>query len=572
MNNNEIIKILKLTGDLLDLHGENPFKVKSYLSASAALENFSGIIRGMTLAEIEKIEGLGKAIASKVYSLTQGILFDEIKNLYEKTPAGVIQMLSIKGIGPKKVSLLWKELQVTTIEELITACDENKVSKLKGFGTKTQESIKQSLLFTQSNTGKKIYAEVESFGEEMVAILQQTNAFENVSLCGEIRRKLEIIEKLEIICSTLDPAHGKIIINSLNFLAQNKKESGPYVWRGKHVQSNLKIEIHLVGPAKYYNALFIKTGAEAHLNIKSDSGSSLLKIAKSATVVSEEEIYEKAKMPFIAPELREGLFEVNYIKNYKPEDLIEMKDLKGILHNHTTYSDGVHTLEQMATYCKEQGYEYLGISDHSKTAVYANGLYEGMVLKQQQEIDVLNKKLYPFKIFKGIESDILTDGSLDYGDDILSTFDFVVASIHSNFKMDKEKATARLIRAIENPYTTILGHPTGRLLLKREGYPIDHKEVIDACAQHNVVIEINANPVRLDMDWRWINYALEKNVIISINPDAHDINEYKLMHYGVLMGRKAGLTADRTLNALPLHEIERFFQARKEHIKSLING
>lgn len=572
MNNNEIIKILKLTGDLLDLHGENPFKVKAYISSSAALENFTGVLRGMTLPEIEQIEGLGKATAAKVYSLTQGILFEELKALYEKTPPGVVQMLNIKGIGPKKVGILWKELEVTNIEELITACDEDRVSKLKGFGAKTQENIRQNLLFTQANSGKKLYAEVEAFGDEFVGILSQGEAFEKVSLCGDIRRKLEIIEKLEVLAATQNPTHAKSFIDSLDFLVQNEKESGPFAWRGKHLQSNLKIEIYFTTPSRFYNDLFIKTGAKEHLQLKNESGVPILKIAKTESVNSEEEIYEKAKMPLITPELREGLFELNYIKNYKMDDLLEMKDLKGILHNHTTYSDGIHTLEQMATYCRDAGYEYLGISDHSKTAVYANGLYEGMVLKQQEEIDALNKKLYPFKIFKGIESDILTDGSLDYAENILSTFDFVVASIHSNFKMDKEKATARLIRAIENPYTTILGHPTGRLLLKREGYPIDHKEVIDACAANSVVIEINAHPVRLDMDWRWINYALEKNVIISINPDAHDYNEYKLMHYGVLMGRKAGLTVDRTLNALPLHEIEKFFQTRKEQVKSLTNG
>lgn len=572
MNNNEIVKIIKLTGDLLDLHGENPFKVKSYQSSAIALENFSATIRGMTLAEIEQIEGLGKAMAAKVYSLTQGVLFEEIKELYEKTPVGVIQMLGIKGIGPKKVGLLWKELGVTTVEELLSACDEDRVSKLKGFGSKTQESIRQNLLFAQSNTGKKLYAEVESFANEMVEILSVNPLFQNVSLCGDVRRKLEIIEKLELICAVDDLDDAVLFVNQLDFLIQNEKESGPFVWRGKHQESNLKVEIYFTDLKNFTTQLFIHTGSEQHLNLKDDQGLSLFRIAKSGFYESEQEIYEKINFPLIAPELREGLFEINFIKTYKMEELLTMKDLKGILHNHTTYSDGVHTLEQMATACKNMGFEYLGISDHSKTAVYANGLYEGMVKRQHEEIDALNKKLYPFKIFKGIESDILGDGSLDYSDDILSTFDFVVASIHSNFKMDKEKATHRLITAIENPYTTILGHPTGRLLLKREGYPIDHKAIIDACAENNVVIEINAHPVRLDMDWRWVNYALERNVVISINPDAHDIKEYQLMHYGVLMGRKAGLTVDRTLNALPLAEIEKYFQNRKEQIKSIMNG
>jgi DNA polymerase (family X) len=567
LNNNEIIRIIKLTGELLDLHGENPFKVRSYLSGAAALESFPGDFKGMSMAELEKIDGVGKAIASKVHSLTEGTLFDEIRDLLEKTPPGVVEMLRIKGIGPKKVGVIWKELGVTTMSELQQACEEDRVSKLKGFGAKTQENIKQNLIFAQSNTGKKLYAQIESFAEDMVNILKQIDSIMEVAVAGDVRRRLEIIETLELVAATEDPVRATTEINNLGFLEQNERESGPYTWRGKHPESNLDVKIYFTKPARFINTLFLKTGTEDHLHLSGENAPPLIKVAKNTSVDSEHQIYEKAKLPYIAPELREGLFELNYIKNYHHDDLIDMKHLKGILHNHSTYSDGVHSLEEMATYCRDLGYEYVGISDHSKTAVYANGLYEGMVLKQHKEIDELNKKLAPFKIFKGIESDILTDGSLDYSDDILSTFDFIVASIHSNLKMDMEKATARLVRAIENPYTTILGHPTGRLLLRREGYPIDHKTIIDACAANNVVIEINANPKRLDMDWRWLNYALEKNVIISINPDAHDINEFKLMYYGVLMGRKGGLTPDRTLNALSAVELEKFFKTRKEQIR-----
>jgi DNA polymerase (family 10) len=234
------------------------------------------------------------------------------------------------------------------------------------------------------------------------------------------------------------------------------------------------------------------------------------------------------------------------------------------LHNHSTWSDGVHTLEQMATYCKDNlKMEYFGICDHSKSAFYANGLNEQRLYTQHQEIDALNAKLAPFKIFKGIESDILNDGSLDYSDDILKTFDFVVASVHSNLRMDEEKATARLIKAIENPYTTILGHPTGRLLLSRKGYPIDFAKVIDACAANKVVIEINANPLRLDLDWRWHRYALEKGVLLSINPDAHRMEGFYDMHYGTLIGRKGGLTAAQCLNAKSLQDISEYFSNKK---------
>jgi DNA polymerase (family 10) len=292
-----------------------------------------------------------------------------------------------------------------------------------------------------------------------------------------------------------------------------------------------------------------------------------LALAGSGPFNSEHEIYQKAGLAFVEPELREGLNEIELAKENKLPQLITYSDLKGSLHNHSTWSDGVHTLEEMALFCKENlQLEYLGMCDHSKSAFYANGLNEQRIYAQHQEIDALNAKLAPFRIFKGIESDILYDGSLDYSDDILKTFDFVVASVHSILRMDEEKATSRIITAIENPYTTILGHPTGRLLLSRKGYPIDYKKVIDACAANNVVIEINANPLRLDLDWRWHRYALEKGVLLSINPDAHRKEGFHDMHYGVLIGRKGGLTPKQCLNSYSLNEITALFESRIKNI------
>ncbi|MDX5345654.1 MAG: PHP domain-containing protein, partial [Hymenobacteraceae bacterium] len=310
--------------------------------------------------------------------------------------------------------------------------------------------------------------------------------------------------------------------------------------------------------------VFVHSASIAHLTVPFEDSKTLLQLVREQEFDSEEDIYKAAGMDYIEPEMREGTNELELAKAHKLPQLLELQDLKGILHNHSTYSDGANTLEQMALACRDLGYQYLGISDHSKTAAYAGGLREGDVLRQQKEIDELNKKLAPFKVFKGIESDILGDGSLDYDEDILKTFDFVVASIHSNLNMDEQKATERLLRAIENPYTTILGHPTGRLLLRREGYPINHKVIIDACAKNNVVIEINANPWRLDLDWRWVQYALEKGVMLSINPDAHVTSGYGDMRYGVLVGRKGGLTKEMTLNALGLEEIEEYFEKRKK--------
>lgn len=294
----------------------------------------------------------------------------------------------------------------------------------------------------------------------------------------------------------------------------------------------------------------------------------MLKLSKTDGLNNEEEIYEKYGIPYIIPEMREGDFEFDWIQKRKNEDLVTWDSLKGIVHNHSTYSDGRHSLEQMATYCQELGFEYLGIADHSQSAQYASGLLITKVQQQHAEIEQLNKKLNaaggkPFKILKGIESDILSDGSLDYPDEVLASFDYIVASVHSNLTMTEPRATERLIRAIENPYTTILGHPTGRLLLSRQGYPIDYKAIIDCCAENGVIMEINASPYRLDLDWRWIQYCIEKGVMLSINPDAHEMEGYHDMHYGVAVARKGGLTTDMTFNALSLVEMEAFLAKRR---------
>jgi DNA polymerase (family 10) len=321
------------------------------------------------------------------------------------------------------------------------------------------------------------------------------------------------------------------------------------------------VDIVCVEKRYFYKELFLQTGNDEHTD-------AVLKRINDEVdqPESEELIYIKSGLSFIKPELREGTTFIDRAENNNLPQLISYHDLKGTLHNHSTWSDGVNTIEEMAMYCRDTlKLEYLGMCDHSKSAVYAKGLSIERVLQQQEEIDHLNKKLNGFHIFTGIESDILGDGSLDYPDEILKRFDFIVASVHSNLKMDEEKATARLIKAIENPYTTILGHPTGRLLLSRKGYPIDYKKIIDACAANRVIIEINANPLRLDLDWRWHQYALEKGVWLSINPDAHRNDGFLDMHYGVAVARKGGLTKEMCLNALSLQDITQVFNHKQSN-------
>ena len=561
MENKTIARSLRLLSQLMELHNENPFKIKSIANAAFKVDKLPYAISSKTIEEIEKIDGLGKSTAAKVVELLQTGTMTELQNILAETPEGIVEMLGIKGIGPKKIVVIWKDLGIENIGELYYACNENRLIEAKGFGLKTQEEIKKVIEFKMAAQGKFLYAQAETLvstlSAELETWLNKLSKDALFSVAGEYRRYLEIINELDFVIGAADPAvvaAGLPLLKDLTFEQQTENQYTAMSTFG------LKIQLHIYPKAAYSLNLFKLTGNETHVT-------EVLALAGDGPFADEEAIYSKAGLAFVAPELREGLDEIALAKANKLPELITYNDLKGSLHNHSTWSDGVHTLEQMAVYCKDTlNLEYLGMCDHSKSAFYANGLNEQRIFAQHKEIDALNEKLAPFKIFKGIESDILNDGSLDYNDDVLKTFDFVVASVHSNLRMDEEKATARLIKAVENPYTTILGHPTGRLLLSRKGYPIDYAKIIDACAANNVVIEINANPLRLDLDWRWHRYALEKGVLLSVNPDAHRMEGFRDMHYGVYIGRKGGLQAKQCLNAFTLAEIATFFNSVKPGI------
>ena len=548
----------------MELHGENDFKIKSYQSAVNSLERFNQSLAVLDINELQEIEGVGKSLAQSIYQINEQGSFELFDDLSAKTPDGILEMMQLSGFGPKKIKLIWEKLNIDNLEDLLTACKENKIAALKGFGDKTQVKLQEAVEFKLSWRGYIHFREAEKLAEKLILDLKSIDGVNEVSITSDVRRKMEVIKPVEILVAAENKA--KII----QYVAKNdafdldKKNSGPLSL--KFTFKPLKAEVNIIFTSKdqFINELFKTTAHPNHLNAELEKGKSFNNLLKEGNFKSEEEIYEAAGFPYIEPELREGLWELNWAKENAIPKLIEMDDLKGILHNHSTYSDGKNSLEEMARYCKDLGYEYLGISDHSKTASYANGLQEFRIKKQHEEIDALNEKLAPFKIFKGIESDILNDGSLDYANDVLESFDFVVSSIHSPLSMDEKTATNRLINAIANPFTTILGHPTGRLLLQRKGYPINHKAVIDACAEYGVVIEINAHPWRLDLDWRYVRYALDKGVQISINPDAHETNGYHDMYYGLCVGRKAGLTAKETFNAKSLKEISQYFSDRKK--------
>lgn len=557
MRNKDIIKLLKLTALLLDLHDENAFKVRGYENAAFALERLDQPLVSMDNEAISQLEGIGKSMSQAIAEILHRGSFSLLDELTAKTPEGILELAGIKGIGPKKIRQIWKELSIDNPTDLLQACHEGRLASLKGFGAKTQESIAKALEFALAQKGKLRYADAEPVHDEVVQAIIHNCKPSRIETVGEYRRKLEVISKIDIMLPAEERKGIKSYLKEHSALTYIPEESGLFSLAAIHTETGMKCIFHFVNAEAWHNQKLLLTGSEAHLQQHN-----LLEICQAENFTSEEEIYVKAGLPHYPPDLREGLFEDRWNAELE-EIIIQEKDIKGILHAHSTYSDGQHSLREMAAYCRDEGFEYLGITDHSRSAYYAKGLEAEKVVLQHQEIDALNKELYPFIIFKGIESDILSDGSLDYEEDVLKTFDFVIASIHSNLGMDVKKATARLVKAIENPYTTMLGHPTGRLLAQREGYPIDHKMVIDACAANNVIIEINANPWRLDIDWRWIPYAMDKGVLISINPDAHEKNGIYDITYGTYAARKGLLTRDNTFNTMGAEAVKEYFESRK---------
>jgi len=559
MENKTIARTLRLLSQLMELHDENPFKVRSVANAAFKVDKLPYPIATKTLDEIVQIDGLGKSIASKIWEFLHSNTIEDLSDLLVQTPPGIVEMMKIKGLGPKKIMVIWKDLGIETVGELYYACNENRLIEAKGFGLKTQEEIKKTIEFNMASNGRFLYAQVESFAEDILERIKTEIKPEFSCLTGQYRRRCEIIDCIDLL---LVRELDNTILEKLENWELMDMEVLENQINCKTVHG-IKLNINFCNTATLGWKLISLTGNSEHV-------ATIKAMLKGAELEGKSEvgIYKLAGIPFIEPELREGRDEFKLAETNALPELIQYSDLRGSLHNHSSWSDGIHTLEEMALFCKNDlKLEYFGICDHSKSAFYANGLNESRVAAQQREIDDLNKILSPFRIFKGIESDILYDGSLDYSNEVLASFDFVVASIHSILNMNEEKATERLIKAIKNPYTTILGHPTGRLLLSRSGYLIDHKKIIDACAENQVIIEINANPLRLDLDWRWHQYAISKGVLLSINPDAHRKEGFSDMKYGTLVARKGGLSKENCLNALSLEEICRLFDEQKKKQK-----
>jgi DNA polymerase (family 10) len=567
ISNDYIADQFSLLSKLMDIHGENSFKTKSYSVAAFTLEKLPQPLQGLPLEKITSIKGIGDAIGKKIQEIIETGQLRLLHEYINQTPPGVMDMLRIKGLGPKKIATIWKEIEIESIGELLYACQENRLLLYKGFGEKTQNNVRDAIEFLLKNQGSHLYAEVEAYTLAVHAKLETAFPTDKIAIAGDFRRQLEIIDKL-LFVTTATPEVTHAFLEKEGFTSQEQGYKGA---------EGVLVEMIHTTPGQYAATLFDHSCSGEFLEAwrertpaartaTPDTVAAAIPAASTnsptdAASDSEEALFAIANLPFIPPFLRE---QRSVLDRPPGAPLIQPADIKAIIHSHSTWSDGSNTLEEMAAACIQQGFEYLVISDHSKSAFYANGLKEDRIREQHAQIAELNKKLAPFVIFKSIECDILNDGALDYSDDILSTFDLVITSIHSNLKMTEEKAMTRLLKAIENPYTTILGHLTGRLLLSRPGYPVDHKTIIDACVRNKVAIELNAHPRRLDMDWRWIGYALDQGALISIDPDAHSIGGYKDVRYGTLAAQKAGLTPARNLSSFTLEEFKTYLAERKK--------
>ena len=573
MNKLEVSKILEEIGILLELKGENPFKFRAYHNASVTVEaleeDLDKAIGDGTLAEQK---GIGKALYEKIVELNKTGRLKYYEDLKKEIPAGLLEIIRIPGVGPKKAKALYDELGISTVGELEYACMENRLIGLHGFGEATQAKILKGIEYYRKGMGHHLFNAALKDAERLLTLLEKNKDIKMRSIAGSIRRRKEVIKDIDIVASARHERVGAVmdffttLPDVQSIVAKGDTKSSVIL------NSGINADLRIVSDSEYPFALHYFTGSAEHNTAMRSRAKKfglklneygLFKGEKSLQCKSEEEIFKALGLTYIPPELREDKGEIEAAEQGKLPELIEPSDIKGIFHVHTTYSDASMTLHEVVKLAQGAGYQYTGISDHSKSASYAGGLTEEKLRAQHDEIDGLNSKLKDFYIFKGIECDILSDGSLDYSDEILAEFDFVIASVHSRFNMSEEEMTERIIKAISNPYTTMLGHPTGRLLLSREGYKVDLHKVIDAAAEKGVVIELNAHPYRFDLDWRYCKYAKEHGVKVSINPDAHHTGDLSNVAYGVGIARKGWLTSRDVLNTMTLGEIKKKFRVNK---------
>jgi DNA polymerase (family 10) len=550
MDKKDIIKALELYADLLEFHGENPFKVRAFRNASFTIRRLEGDVKEMIKdGSIKSVKGIGKGILAFLESLVYDEESAELTDIIAKTPEGILELLSLKGLGAKKIAFLHESLGIENLFDLEKACKEGKLSTLKGFGKKTEAKILSQLEKLKESKRFLYLHSADTLMKNLLELLHNIPSVQNLTPVGEYRRVREVISKIEVLVLARSiKEFADEIRGTLDIIAEDNSDG--FKTFSCEFGGFEKNEIIVAEKQTVYDALLLeKTGSEDFLNelgLKNKTG--------------EEEFFTEKGLPFVIPEMREKEYFL-LPENLRKNSDLTVEGMKGLLHFHTTFSDGLNSLEEMLQAAEKSGFEYAAVCDHSQNAFYANGLEPERVFKQRELIEKLQKD-FAIKILHGIEVDILSDGSLDYDEKIMKEFDFVVASIHSNFGMSEEAMTDRIIRAVENPFTDVLAHPTGRLLLQRDGYKVNIKKIIDACARNSVAIEINANPYRLDLDWRNIFYAREKGCLFSINPDAHSVSHIDYIKYGIKIARKGGVQKREVINFFTYKEFINFLNRK----------
>jgi DNA polymerase (family 10) len=549
-----ISEMLREYGLRLSLTGDNPYRARAFIRAADGLAALTEPLDDLIAEErLREIPGVGDAIAAIITTMHRTGSYPKLEEMRSALPASVLELLAVPGLRPDKVLKLYRDLGVRSLAELEDAARNDRIKNAKGLGASFQTKILQNLEIAKSGERRLHMHRADTLLRSAAKRLAAADGIKRVVIAGDLRRGCELVGELAIVAEADGASHGSPVSKSTN-------ELKVYLSEARHFGATL---LEATGSPAHLDALrAFARGKGYRLDARG-----LWKARKLVASASEEDIYAQLGLQFIPPELREGNDELVLAKANRIPDLVSDDDIRGILHAHTEASDGVNTLAEMAETARTRGYEYFGVADHSKSAHYAGGLSVAQITAQHKAIDRLNKSFGAnFQVFKGIEADILADGSLDYSGQVLSRFDFVVASVHSRFRLDPKEQTRRIVNAVANPHTTILGHMTGRQLLRRPGYDVDIETVLSACARYGVAVEINANPWRLDLDWRWHRRALELGCILSINPDAHSTKEIELTHWGVEMARKGAVPTTRVLNCLPLADFRRHLQSRKKRV------
>ncbi|MCX7824535.1 MAG: DNA polymerase/3'-5' exonuclease PolX [Verrucomicrobiae bacterium] len=585
MDKAKVAEILDEIGTLLDLKGENPFKVRAYHNAARLISGLQQDLGELIeTGRLGELKGIGEALTEKITELWKTDRLKYYDDLKASLPRGLVEMIAIPGFGPKRAQIVYRKLKVDSIEKLEAACRDGRVAALDGFGEKSQEKILQGIEQLRKFAGRHHYHKAYAAAQAILEALRAHPATIRCEAAGSLRRCRETIGDLDFLVSAKQknaPALMEMFVKLPGVIAINAQgETKSSVVLDGGIQADLRV----VSDAQFPFALAYFTGSKEHnialrgralkrglsLNEYGFSKAGQEQTARDKGSVikcrTEEEIYDALELDYIPPELREDMGEIEAAEEGQLPKLVEKEHLKGTLHNHSTWSDGIETIEAMANAALDLGLDYYGTGDHSKSQFQARGIKEDQIPDHIAEISKLDEKFRKkgFRIFAGIECDILEDGSLDYPDKLLSEFDFVVASVHRGFTQDEKTTTARIIKALSNPHVTMLGHPTGRLLLSREPYAVDLRAVIEACARYGVIIELNAHPWRLDLDWRWWKFAKELGVKCAINPDAHSIPDLQYLAIGVGIARKGWLTRDDVVNCWPAVRVEAALRRRRK--------